>query len=61
MPPPLTGCPSPPPAAPLLQKGAIQSPVLCRALFDLYLGSDPVSPEARASFGQGVAALLAEK
>jgi hypothetical protein len=44
-----------------LQKPAIQSPVLSKALFDLYIGSDPVSPDAKESFGQGLAKLLSEK
>ncbi|GBF94321.1 hypothetical protein Rsub_06943 [Raphidocelis subcapitata] len=42
------------------QVGAIESPELVRALFDIYLGKDPVSPDAKKSFGAGLASLLAE-
>jgi len=38
--------------------GQIDSPELCRALFDIYLGKDPVSPDAKEDFGKGVAGLL---
>ena len=42
------------------QVGTIESPELVKALFGIYLGSDPVSPDAKAGFAQGLAALLAE-
>lgn len=38
--------------------GQIDSPELCRALFDVYLGSDPVSPDAKENFGKGMEGLL---
>ena len=41
-------------------KGSIASPALCGALFDVYLGSDPVAPEAKASFGRTIASVLKE-
>lgn len=40
------------------QVGAIQSCVLCRALFDIYLGKDPVSKDAKETFGKSLAAVL---
>jgi hypothetical protein len=40
--------------------GTIDSPELVKALFDIYLGKDPVSPDAKKSFGAGLASLLAE-
>lgn len=43
-----------------IQVGAIESPELVRALFDIYLGPDPVSLDAKKSFSQGLAALLRE-
>lgn len=43
------------------QVGTIQSPALVKALFDIYLGRDAVSADAKKSFGSGLAALLAEK
>jgi len=36
----------------------IESPTLCWALFDAYLGNDPVSEKARAAFIRGVPELL---
>jgi len=33
----------------------IASPELCRALFDIYLGRDPVAPAAKAAFGEALA------
>ena len=36
----------------------IASPSLCRALFEVYMGSAPVSPEARAAWAAGARALL---
>lgn len=41
-------------------KGTIASPSLCGALFDIYLGADPVAPEAKASFGKSIASILKE-
>ncbi|KAI8477278.1 MAG: chalcone isomerase [Monoraphidium minutum] len=42
------------------QVGTIESPELVKALFDIYLGSDAVSADAKASFAQGLSALLRE-
>lgn len=42
------------------QVGTIQSPALVKALFDIYVGSDPVSSDAKRSIGKGLAALLNE-
>lgn len=36
----------------------ILSAPLCSALFDVYLGKDPVVPEAKAAFGAALAAVL---
>ena len=33
----------------------IASPELCRALFDIYLGKDPVAPAAKDAFGEALA------
>jgi hypothetical protein len=40
--------------------GVINDPDLVKALFDIYLGKDPVSADAKRSFGQGLASLLGE-
>ena len=40
------------------QKGVINSPSLCRSLFDIYLGQDPVAPDAKLTFGSTLAANL---
>ena len=37
----------------------IASPELCRALFDIYLGKDPVAPAAKAAFGEALAKRIA--
>ena len=42
---------------PLLQVGRIHSPVLAEALFDIYLGTNPVSPDAKESISRGIAQL----
>eukprot|EP00879_Flechtneria_rotunda_P020668 GHRR01021747.1.p1 GENE.GHRR01021747.1~~GHRR01021747.1.p1 ORF type:complete len:142 (+),score=49.56 GHRR01021747.1:228-653(+) len=42
------------------QVGNIASPALVKALFDVYVGPDPVSADAKASIGRGLAALLNE-
>lgn len=42
------------------QVGTIESPELVRALFDIYLGKDPVSADAKRGFAAGLAALLRE-
>jgi hypothetical protein len=44
----------------VLQVGTIESPELVKALFDIYLGSDAVSADAKASFAQGLSSLLQE-
>lgn len=38
--------------------GIIQDAALPKAVFDLYLGSNPVSPPAKDAFAEGVPALL---
>jgi hypothetical protein len=38
--------------------GSISSSVLSNSLFDIYLGPDPVSPDAKATFGKTLAAVL---
>ncbi|GIL50624.1 hypothetical protein Vafri_6760 [Volvox africanus] len=38
------------------QKGVIASGALCSSLFDIYLGSDPVSKDAKDTFGRSLAA-----
>jgi len=40
--------------------GVIESPDLVKALFNIYLGPEPASADAKKSFGQGLAALLLE-
>ena len=40
-------------------KAPIASPELCRALMDIYLGSDPVAPAAKESLGVALAARIA--
>ena len=40
------------------QKGSISSTSLCRSLFDIYLGADPVAPEAKSTFGSNLASIL---
>jgi hypothetical protein len=42
------------------QVGTIHSPALVKALFDIYVGPDPVSSEAKRTIGKGLAALLNE-
>ncbi|KAG2422594.1 hypothetical protein HXX76_015921 [Chlamydomonas incerta] len=42
------------------EKGSIASPALCSSLFDIYLGTDPVSKDAKTSFGKSLAAALKE-
>jgi hypothetical protein len=39
-------------------KAPIASPELCRALFDIYLGRDPVAPAAKEALGVALAARL---
>ncbi len=38
--------------------GSIKSKTLVRAFMRMYLGPNPVSPDARDSFGKGLAGLL---
>jgi hypothetical protein len=38
---------------------AIESPALCWALFDVYIGEKPISSGAKKDFGRGMAAVLA--
>jgi hypothetical protein len=56
--PPTTPPPQPPTSPPKV--GVINDPDLVKALFDIYLGKDPVSADAKKSFGQGLASLLGE-
>jgi hypothetical protein len=42
------------------QVGAITSPALVKALFDIYVGPDPVSADAKRAFAQGLADVLNE-
>jgi hypothetical protein len=48
-----------PPALPDCVAGKAQKPIaspeLCRALFDIYLGKDPVAPAAKAALGEALA------
>jgi hypothetical protein len=37
---------------------AIESPALCWALFDIYIGEKPISSGAKKNFGKGMAAIL---
>lgn len=36
-------------------RGTIASPNLCKALMNLYLGPNSVTPDAKSSFGAGLA------
>lgn len=38
--------------------GTVYDPALPKAVFDLYVGSDPVSPSAKAAFAEGVPQFL---
>lgn len=40
------------------QRGSISSLSLCRSLFDIYLGTDPVAPEAKTTLGKSLAAVF---
>lgn len=40
--------------------GSVQSQLLCRALFDLYLGDTPFDPKAKAEVAEGLAALFSK-
>ncbi|KAF6264171.1 chalcone isomerase [Scenedesmus sp. NREL 46B-D3] len=42
------------------QVGTIQSPALVKALFDVYVGPDPVSADAKNSIAKGLVALMNE-
>lgn len=39
----------------------IESPMLCRALFETYLGSESVVPDARSAWAAGARSLLASE
>lgn len=41
------------------QQAPIESPTLCRALFDIYLGEDPIARDARRNIIDGLVRLLA--
>lgn len=43
------------------QIGVIKSPLLTRTLFDVYLGHNPVSPDAKQSIGRGLVNLAIEE
>lgn len=47
-------------AASCTQVGTIKSPLLTKTLFDVYLGTDPVSPDAKDSIGRGLKNLATE-
>ena len=38
-----------------MQAGTVDSPVFTKAFFDLYLGSEPVSKDGKASIARGIA------
>jgi len=40
--------------------GSIQSQLLCRSLFDLYIGEDPLDKQAKEKIGVGLASLLSQ-
>lgn len=40
---------------------AIKSKALCRSLLEVYLGSNPVSPDAKQTIGSGLASMLAHE
>jgi hypothetical protein len=42
------------------EKASLASRALCESLLDIYLGKDPVSPDAKKAFGEGLAALMKE-
>ncbi len=39
----------------------VESPMLCRALFEVFLGSESVVPDARAAWAAGARALLSSE
>lgn len=39
----------------------VESPMLCRALFEVFLGSESVVPDARSAWAGGARALLASE
>lgn len=41
--------------------GTIKSRALCQSLLGIYLGSSPVSPDAKESIGTGLAALVSHE
>jgi hypothetical protein len=41
-----------------VDRGSVRSRALCESLLDIYLGRDPVSPDAKRAFGEGLAALM---
>lgn len=42
------------------EKGELSSKALVESLLDIYLGRDPVSPDAKRAFGEGLAAMMRE-
>lgn len=42
------------------QVGQVDSPGFTRAFFDLYLGTDPVSQDGKASIAKGLAAVISK-
>lgn len=42
------------------EKAALSSRALCESLLDIYLGRDPVSPDAKRAFGEGLASMMKE-
>ncbi len=39
----------------------VESPMLCRALFEVYMGSDSIVPHARAAWAGGARTLLSSE
>jgi hypothetical protein len=43
------------------QVGSVESALVCRSLFDLYIGDDPFDKDAKKSIGSSMASLLSEQ
>lgn len=39
----------------------VQSPKLCEAIFDMYIGNNPVSKKAKAALGESAARMMGEE
>lgn len=44
-----------------VQVGSVESALVCRSLFDLYIGDDPFDKDAKKSIGLSMASLLSEQ